>query len=128
MRRRIDDSVVVPVVGLSGCVVALDINPQEVERARQKLMESGLVNTDFIATSVENVLSVGRDFDFIYGRFILMQLPNPFEILERLVAFGDADQGGAFVPTYLSLAPGSPDVQTWIIGFRVDLAENECCK
>ncbi len=73
-------------VGLSGRVVALDIDPQEVERARRRVMESGLGNTDFIATSVENVLSVGRDFDFIYGRFILMQLPNPSEVLERLVS------------------------------------------
>lgn len=73
-------------VGLSGRVVALDINPREIERARQKVMASGLDNVDFIATSVENVLTVGRDFDFIYGRFILMQLPNPFETLERLVS------------------------------------------
>lgn len=73
-------------VGLSGRVVAIDINPQEIERARQKVMESGLGNTEFIVTSVENVLSVGRDFDFIYGRFILMQLPNPFEVLERLIS------------------------------------------
>jgi SAM-dependent methyltransferase len=73
-------------VGLSGRVVALDINPREVEHARLKVVESGLDNVDFIATSVENVLIVGRNFDFVYGRFILMQLPNPFESLERLVS------------------------------------------
>lgn len=73
-------------VGQSGRVVALDINPQEVERARLKVADSGLDNVEFIATSVENVLSVGRDFDFIYGRFILMQLSNPFETLEKLVS------------------------------------------
>lgn len=73
-------------VGLSGRVVALDINPQEIERARQRVVEFGLDNVDFIVTSVENVLTVGWDFDFIYGRFILMQLPNPFEVLEELVS------------------------------------------
>ncbi len=73
-------------VGSSGRLVALDINPQEVECARQKVMESGLKNTDFIATSVENILATGRDFNFIYGRFILMQLKNPFEVLERLIS------------------------------------------
>lgn len=74
-------------VGQSGRVIALDINPQEIERAREKLLEAGLErNTQFIVTSVEEVLSVGRDFDFIYGRFILMQLTNPGEVLRRLVS------------------------------------------
>jgi len=74
-------------VGQSGRVVALDNNPQEIERAREKVREAGLEhNTQFIETSVENVLSVGRDFDFIYGRFILMQLTNPGEVLKRLVS------------------------------------------
>jgi SAM-dependent methyltransferase len=73
-------------VGLRGRLVALDINQQEVERARRKVMETGLDNTEFIATSVENVLSLGREFDLIYGRFILMQLRNPFEVLEQLVS------------------------------------------
>jgi ubiquinone/menaquinone biosynthesis C-methylase UbiE len=73
-------------VGPTGRLVALDINPQEVECARQKVMESGIDNTDFISTSVENILTIGRDFDFIYGRFILMQLHNPFEVLERLIS------------------------------------------
>ena len=73
-------------VGQSGRVVALDINPQELELARIKVAEFGLDNVDFMATSVENVLTVGRDFDFIYGRFVLMQLSNPFEVLERLVS------------------------------------------
>src|SRR6266567_7156305 len=43
-------------VGLSGRVVALDINPKVIESARRKVVESGLDNVDFIATSVENVL------------------------------------------------------------------------
>lgn len=73
-------------VGLSGRLIALDINPQEIEHARQKVEKVGLDNTEFIVTSVENVQSVGRDFDLIYGRFILMQLPNPFEVLEKLVS------------------------------------------
>lgn len=73
-------------VGLSGRVVALDINPQELECARLKVAESGLDNVDFITTSVEDVLTVGRNFDFIYGRFVLMQLSNPLEVLERLVS------------------------------------------
>ncbi|MDA8428702.1 MAG: class I SAM-dependent methyltransferase [Geobacteraceae bacterium] len=73
-------------VGLSGRVVALDINPQELERAGQKVAESGRDNVDFIAASAEDVLTVGRDFDLVYGRFILMQLSNPFEVLERLVS------------------------------------------
>jgi SAM-dependent methyltransferase len=73
-------------VGLSGRVVAMDINPQELERARLKVAEYGLENVEFITAFVENVLTVGSDFDFIYGRFILMQLPNPFESLERLVS------------------------------------------
>ncbi len=73
-------------IGYSGRLVALDIDPQEIECARRKVMESGLDNTDFIATSVENVLKIDCDFDFIYGRFILMQLRNPFEVLERLIS------------------------------------------
>ncbi len=71
-------------VGSSGRLVALDINPQELECARQKVMESGLDNTEFIAASLEDALSFGHEFDFIYGRFILMQLRNPSVALERL--------------------------------------------
>ncbi len=73
-------------VGLSGRLVALDINAQEVECARQKVMESGLDNADFISTSVEKIMAIGRNFDFIYGRFILMQVQNPLEVLERLIS------------------------------------------
>lgn len=73
-------------VGLSGRVVALDINPGKIERARRQAVEAGLDNVEFIATSIDNVQTVGGDFDFIYGRFILMQLPDPFETLERLVS------------------------------------------
>ncbi len=73
-------------VGSSGRLVALDINPQELECARQKVMESGLDNTEFIAASLEDALSLGHDFDFIYGRFILMQLRNPSAALERLLS------------------------------------------
>lgn len=99
-------------VGLSGRVVALDINPREVECARQKVEETGLDNVDFITTSVENLQTVGRDFDFIYGRFILMQLSKPFETLERLVAC--LRQGGIIAleepnqEEYLAVPPCPP--------------------
>lgn len=73
-------------VGRSGRVVALDIDPEQVERARRNVRESGLDNVDVVEMSVDDVMELGGEFDLVYGRFLLMQLPNPFGTLERLLS------------------------------------------
>jgi SAM-dependent methyltransferase len=89
-------------VGPNGRVVAVDVDPKQLERARDKVRMGGIENVDLIAASVDDVRGLGRDFDLAYGRFILMQLPDPSATLDRLlpclrrggvIALDEPDQG-----------------------------------
>jgi SAM-dependent methyltransferase len=74
------------IVGPSGRVVALDVDPKQVERAGERVRHGGIDNVELLVASADDVRGVGRDFDLIYGRFIFMQLPDPSATLDRLLS------------------------------------------
>jgi SAM-dependent methyltransferase len=73
-------------VGPQGNVVALDVSASALETAEQRVRAASLDNVEFVQQSVHDVPSLGRSFDLVYSRFLLMQLERPAETLAVLAA------------------------------------------
>ena len=71
-------------VGTSGQVVGVDINPSILETARQRASDAGIKNVEFIAGDART-LTFEDKFDALVGRFVLMYMANPVDALQKLV-------------------------------------------
>ncbi len=72
-------------VGPSGRVVGVDLNPDIVETARHRVRAVGYANVTFVAGDVAETPLDG-DFDAIVGRLILIHLPDPVGTLRQLMS------------------------------------------
>ena len=86
-------------VGTAGSVLGVDVNPAIIETARERARSAGFTNVEF-RTGDARTLDVGRDFDALVGRLVLMYMGDPAEALRQLatlvrpggiVAFQEAD-------------------------------------
>ena len=91
--------VLADLVGPSGRVVGVELKPAAVETARSRIAAAGWRNVEYLAGAIESV-ELEKDFDAVAGRFVLMWLPDPLAVLERVthhvrpggvVAFQDND-------------------------------------
>ena len=71
-------------VGPEGEVVGVDMNPEILETARERVRQTGHRNVAFHAGDVQS-LDLGDDFDALVGRLVLMYLPDPVATLKQLV-------------------------------------------
>lgn len=71
-------------VGPTGSVVGVDVNPLVVETARRRTQAAGYANVMFIASDLREI-SLDRDFDALVGRLVLMYLGDPAAVLRRLL-------------------------------------------
>ncbi|MCG9128288.1 class I SAM-dependent methyltransferase [Candidatus Poribacteria bacterium] len=71
-------------VGESGQVVGVDINPTILESARQRVLEIGINNIEFQAGDAREILFEEK-FDAIVGRFVLMYMSDPTAALVQLI-------------------------------------------
>ncbi len=72
------------IVGPSGHVVGIDMNPTILETARGRAEALGYSHVEFIAGDVTEI-ELQDDFDMVIGRLILMYLPQPAELIKKLV-------------------------------------------
>ncbi|RKU10031.1 hypothetical protein C6501_13995 [Candidatus Poribacteria bacterium] len=72
-------------VGTSGQVVGVDVNPTILEAARQRAADAGIKNVEFVADDART-LTFADKFDALVGRFVLMYMANPVDALQKLVA------------------------------------------
>ncbi len=72
-------------VGTSGQIVGVDVNPAILETARQRAADAGIRNVEFIAGDARTLTFEGK-FDALVGRFVLMYMANPVDALQKLVA------------------------------------------
>ncbi|MXY50611.1 MAG: class I SAM-dependent methyltransferase [Gemmatimonadetes bacterium] len=70
-------------VGPEGEVVGVDMNPEILETARERVRQAGHRNVEFLAGDV-HTLELGGDFDALIGRLVLMYLPDPVATLKQL--------------------------------------------
>lgn len=71
-------------VGSEGRVVATDISPTMLAIARERAVEQGLRNVEFVETDAERLEFPEGHFDAVLSRFGLMFLPDVDEALRRV--------------------------------------------
>ncbi len=71
-------------VGPSGHVVGIELKPHAAETARGRLQAVGWRNVEITVGDIESI-QLDQEFDAVVGRFVLMWLPNPRTILQRVV-------------------------------------------
>lgn len=71
-------------VGPSGRVVGVELESAAVEMARARVGTIGWRNVKYVAGDIESV-QLDQDFDAVVGRFVLMWLPEPLAVLDRVV-------------------------------------------
>ena len=72
------------IVGPSGSVIGVDMNPDILCTARERATALGYTHTEFVAGEASEV-ELDTDFDLIVGRLVLLYVPKPVDLLRRLV-------------------------------------------
>jgi SAM-dependent methyltransferase len=72
-------------VGSEGHALGVDVSNQQLEVGRQRAAGLGLRNVDFVSLSADALAAVGRQFDFVYSRFLLVHLERPEEALREML-------------------------------------------
>ncbi len=75
---------VAELVGESGHVVGIDVNPTILETARQRAADTGMTNVEFIAGDAR-AIDFDEKFDALVGRFVLMYMADPVAALKQLI-------------------------------------------
>lgn len=71
-------------VGPEGRVVCTDISPEMLDVARERAIDAGLANLEFVARDAEELEFDDESFDAVLSRATLMFLPNVAGTLQRL--------------------------------------------
>jgi ubiquinone/menaquinone biosynthesis C-methylase UbiE len=71
-------------VGAAGSVLGVDRSRNSLELARTRAREEGFANLEFIEATLEALPARGP-FDALVGRLILLYLPDPTQVLRRLL-------------------------------------------
>jgi SAM-dependent methyltransferase len=91
-------------VGASGRVVGVDMNPAIVTAARARAQAAGLTHVSFIAGDIREV-ELAHDFDAVVGRFVLMYSADPAATLRAALRAVRDDGIAAFYEANMS--PGA---------------------
>ena len=75
---------VAELVGKTGQVVGVDVNPAILETARQRAEDSGMKNVQFIPGDARTI-DFDEKFDALVGRFVLMYMSDPVSALKQLI-------------------------------------------
>ena len=71
-------------VGSEGEVGGVDMNPEILETARERVRAAGFGNVEFLTGDAQTLELEGR-FDALVGRLVLMYLPDPVAVLKQLL-------------------------------------------
>lgn len=99
-------------VGPAGSVLGLDRSAQALAVARRRADAEGLHQVRFIQAELSQ-LEHEEVFDALIGRFVLMFLPHPSEVLRTLARRVRAGGVIAFQEMDISAARSVPDMPTW---------------
>jgi SAM-dependent methyltransferase len=72
-------------VGPTGEVIGVEQSTDAVKLATERARSRGLENVSFKCARIDDDLPIGREFDALVGRLVLMYLPAPAVTLRRLV-------------------------------------------
>jgi SAM-dependent methyltransferase len=89
-------------VGPEGYVLGVEVSNEQLEVARQRTAALGLHNVDFLALSADALGEIGRQFDLVYSRFLLVHLERPESALREML--GRVKPGGILASDEQALA------------------------
>ena len=109
-------------VGPTGQIVGVDINAEILDTARQRAIDTGLHNLEFIAGDARS-LTFSDTFDAVVGRFVLMYMADPGKAFSQLITHLKPGGIAAFQEPEYTLYPAflHPDTPlmnqliTWIL-------------
>lgn len=100
-------------VGATGAVTGLDKSPEALALARRRAEQEGLRHLCFIQADLTE-LDLTDSFDALIGRFVLMFLPDPSAVLQRVARYVRAGGLIAFQEMDISATPSMPlDMPLW---------------
>lgn len=112
---------VADLVGPTGRVTGIDMNPAILETARVRAAAAGWSNVTFRTGAVED-LPLDERFDAVVGRWVLMYVPDPVALLARLadllppggiVAFAEMDV--AYPMRTFPPVPAAAELNAWLV-------------
>ena len=71
-------------VGPTGQVIGVDVNASILDTARQRAIQAGMQNIEFIAGDARTLAFAGK-FDAIVGRFVLMYMADPENAFAKFI-------------------------------------------
>jgi ubiquinone/menaquinone biosynthesis C-methylase UbiE len=101
-----------------GEVIAIDIEPGQIEQAQAYALEKGITNIQFKTSSIYNLPFPNSQFDAVFAHAVFQHLNDPLSALEEIkrvlkpggiVGLRDDDQGS------LLLAPETPQMEKVIV-------------
>ena len=109
-------------VGPTGQIVGVDVNAEILETARQRAIDAGLQNIEFIVGDARS-FTFSDKFDALVGRFVLMYMADPGEAFSQLITHIKPGGIAAFQEPEYTLYPAflHPDTPlinqliTWIL-------------
>lgn len=118
---------VAELVGKSGHVVGVDVNPAILETARQRATDAGITHVDFIPGDARTI-DFEEKFDALVGRFVLMYMADPVAALKQLIPYIKPGGIVAFHEPEYTLYPASHHPNTPLMnqlyGWILDVFEH----
>lgn len=74
-------------VGENGHVIACDISPVQIERAKKRAQDEGITNVTFVCSDVNDLNLPPNSLDLVYARFFLMHLIDPSQTIKKILTF-----------------------------------------
>ena len=114
-------------VGPTGQVIGVDVNASILDTARQRAIDAGVRNIEFIAGDAR-MLAFADKFDAIVGRFVLMYMANPEKAFAELITHLKPGGIAAFQEPEYTLYPAflHPDTPliNQLIGWILEVFEH----
>ncbi len=114
-------------VGPTGQVIGVDVNTSILDTARQRAIDAGARNIEFIAGDAR-MLAFADKFDAIVGRFVLMYMANPEKAFAELITHLKPGGIAAFQEPEYTLYPAflHPDTPliNQLIGWILEVFEH----
>ena len=114
-------------VGPTGQVIGVDVNTSILDTARQRVIDAGVRNIEFIAGDAR-MLAFADKFDAIVGRFVLMYMANPEKAFAELITHLKPGGIAAFQEPEYTLYPAflHPDTPliNQLIGWILEVFEH----
>ena len=100
-------------VGPSGVVIGVERSEESVELARRFVREQGLSNVEIIHGDARSTGLVRDSFDLVTSRLVLVNIPQPEEIVAEAVALARPGGSVAFHEADWSVHVSDPPLQAW---------------